>query len=95
MRVCGAGYSLRSWDCWLPGGRLWPKRHQAAYTDPFSARSPRGDEFLKNFQFIIARKNAAGGALGKKYELVPFDDKLQPAEAVDRAQSMTDRTFRS
>src|SRR3981081_3325165 len=52
-----------------------------AYTDPFSGPfASGGDEFLKNFQYIIARKNAAGGVLGKKYELVPFDDKLQPAE---------------
>ncbi len=38
-----------------------------AYTDPFSGPfASGGDEFLKNFQYIIARKNAAGGALGKK-----------------------------
>src|ERR1700682_4686748 len=43
-----------------------------AYTDPFSGPfASGGDEFLKAFQFIIARKNAAGGALGKKFELVP------------------------
>ena len=54
-----------------------------AYTDPFSGPfASGGDEFLKNFQYIIARKNAAGGPLGRKYELVPFDDKLQPAEAL-------------
>jgi branched-chain amino acid transport system substrate-binding protein len=48
-----------------------------AYTDPFSGPfASGGDEFLKIFQFIIARKNAAGGALGRKFELVPFDDKL-------------------
>src|SRR5579871_5407302 len=54
-----------------------------AYTDPFSGPfASGGDEFLKVFQFIIARKNAMGGVLGKKLELVPFDDKLQPAEAL-------------
>ncbi len=65
-----------------------------AYTDPFSGPfASGGDEFLKNFQYIIARKNAAGGALGKKYELVPFDDKLQPAEALIALKSMTDQNI--
>src|ERR1700742_1496823 len=65
-----------------------------AYTDPFSGPfASGGDEFLKNFQFIIARKNAMGGALGRKFELVPFDDKLQPAEALIALKSMTDQNI--
>jgi branched-chain amino acid transport system substrate-binding protein len=64
------------------------------YTDPFSGPfASGGDEFLKVFQFIIARKNAAGGALGRKYELVPIDDKLQPAEALIALKSMTDQNI--
>src|ERR1700731_3104533 len=65
-----------------------------AYTDPFSGPfASSGDEFLKIFQFIIARKNAAGGALGRKFELVPFDDKLQPAEALIALKNMTDQNI--
>src|SRR5215475_15738 len=65
-----------------------------AYTDPFSGPfASGGDEFLKNFQFIIARKNAMGGALGRKFELIPFDDKLQPAEALIALKSMTDQNI--
>ena len=65
-----------------------------AYTDPFSGPfASGGDEFLKVFQFIIARKNAAGGALGRKFELIPFDDKLQPAEALIALKSMTDQNI--
>ena len=65
-----------------------------AYTDPFSGPfASGGDEFLKIFQFIIARKNAAGGALGRKFELIPFDDKLQPAEALIALKSMTDQNI--
>src|ERR1700755_505728 len=65
-----------------------------AYTDPFSGPfASGGDEFLKNFQFILARKNAAGGALGRKFELVPFDDKLQPAEALIELKSMIDQNI--
>ena len=67
---------------------------KVAYTDPFSGPfASGGDEFLKNFQFIIARKNAMGGALGRKFELVPFDDKLQPAEALIALKSMTDQNI--
>jgi branched-chain amino acid transport system substrate-binding protein len=65
-----------------------------AYVDPFSGPfASGGDEFLKNFQYILARKNAAGGALGRKYELVPFDDKLQPAEALIALKSITDQNI--
>src|SRR5690348_11253992 len=65
-----------------------------AYTDPFSGPfASGGDEFLKIFQFIIARTNAAGGALGRKFELIPFDDKLQPAEALIALKSMTDQNI--
>jgi branched-chain amino acid transport system substrate-binding protein len=65
-----------------------------AYTDPFSGPfASAGDEFLKVFQFIIARKNAQGGALGRKFELVPFDDKLQPAEALIALKSITDQNI--
>src|ERR1700736_843081 len=65
-----------------------------AYTDPFSGPfASGGDEFLKIFQFIIARKNAMAGALGRKFELIPFDDKLQPAEALIALKSMTDQNM--
>ena len=65
-----------------------------AYIDPLSGPfASAGDEFLKAFQFIIARKNAAGGALGRKFELVPFDDKLQPAEALIALKNVTDQNI--
>src|ERR1700723_1370724 len=65
-----------------------------AYTDPFSGPfASGGDEFLKAFQFIIARKNAMGGALGRKFEIVPFDDKLQPSEALIALKNMTDQNI--
>src|ERR1700748_950854 len=64
------------------------------YTDPFSGPfASGGDEFLEALQFIIARQNAMGGALGRKFELVPFDDKLQPAEALIALKNMTDQNI--
>ena len=64
------------------------------YIDPFSgAFASGGDASLKMFQFILDYINAKGGALGKKFELVTFDDKLQPAEALIAFKSVTDQNL--
>jgi branched-chain amino acid transport system substrate-binding protein len=64
------------------------------YMDPFSgAFAAGGDAGLKTFQFILDYINAKGGPLGKKYELVTFDDKLQPAEALIALKSITDQNI--
>ena len=65
-----------------------------AYIDPFSGPfASGGDEFLKVFAFILEKVNAEGGALGRKFEMVPFDDKLQPAEALIALKSVTDQNI--
>src|ERR1041385_2275185 len=48
-------------------------------------------------QYIIDYINAKGGALGKKFELVPFDNKSQPSDALIALKSATDQNmpFRS
>jgi ABC-type branched-subunit amino acid transport system substrate-binding protein len=62
------------------------------YVAPFSGPfSSGGDEFLKVFAYILAKANADGGALGKKFEIVSFDDKLQPAEALIALKNITDQ----
>lgn len=67
---------------------------KVAYIDPFSGPfASGGDEFLKVFSYILAKVNADGGALGKKFEIVPFDDKLQPAEALIALKSVTDQNI--
>src|SRR6201996_4157231 len=67
---------------------------RVAYVDPFSGPfASGGDEFLKVFGYILAKVNADGGALGKKFEIVPFDDKLQPAEALIALKSITDQNI--
>jgi branched-chain amino acid transport system substrate-binding protein len=64
------------------------------YVDPFSGPfASGGDEFLKIFKVLIDRVNANGGALGKKFELVAFDDKLQPAEALIALKNITDQNI--
>ena len=54
-----------------------------------------GDANLKQFQYILDFINAKGGALGKKFELVPFDNKSQPSDALIALKSATDQTCRS
>jgi branched-chain amino acid transport system substrate-binding protein len=67
---------------------------KVGYVDPFSGPfASGGDEFLKVFAFILEKVNAKGGALGKKFELVPFDDKLQPAEALIALKNITDQNI--
>lgn len=63
--------------------------------DPLSGTfSQQGDATLKQFAYLFNLVNADGGALGKKFELVPFDDKLQPAEALIALKSVTDQNIR-
>ncbi|MFX7772396.1 ABC transporter substrate-binding protein, partial [Acinetobacter baumannii] len=53
---------------------------KVAYTDPLSGPFAQvGDANLKQMQYIIDYINSKGGALGKKFELVPFDNKSQPS----------------
>ncbi len=54
-----------------------------AFIEPFSGNLAEiGDADLKDFNFILSYINAKGGALGREFELVTFDSKLQPAEAL-------------
>jgi branched-chain amino acid transport system substrate-binding protein len=79
---------------WGPGARAADDTIKIGYIDPFSgAFAAGGDASLKMFQFIIDNINAKGGALGKKFELVTFDDKLQPAEALIALKSVTDQNM--
>src|SRR3978361_653812 len=49
-----------------------------------------GDQGIKSIQFAIDGVNARGGVLGKKLELVPFDNKGQPSDALITMQKMLD-----
>src|SRR4026209_2265136 len=65
-----------------------------AYTDPLSGPFAQvGDANLKQFQYILDFINAKGGALGKKFELVPFDNKSQPSDALIALKSATDQNM--
>ena len=67
---------------------------KVAYTDPLSGPFAQvGDANLKQMQYIIDHINAKGGALGKKFELVPFDNKSQPSDALIALKSATDQNM--
>lgn len=64
------------------------------YIDPLSgAFAQQGDASLQHFAYLIDRVNAEGGALGRKFEIVPYDSKLQPAEALIALNSIIDQNI--
>ncbi len=78
---------------WAPA-RAADATIKIGYIDPFSGPfAATGNNFLKVFTYILEKINAEGGPLGKKYELVTFDDKLQPAEALIALKSVTDQNL--
>jgi branched-chain amino acid transport system substrate-binding protein len=61
------------------------------YSDQLSGPfAQNGDQNIKSVQFAVDRVNERGGVLGKKLELVAFDNKGQPAEALLTLQKMVD-----
>jgi len=77
------------------GGAAWAQQTiKVAYTDPLSGPFAQvGDANLKQMQYIIDYINSKGGALGKKFELVPFDNKSQPSDALIALKSATDQNM--
>ncbi len=62
-----------------------------AYIDPLSGPGATvGEVGLKQFQFIADELNAKGGADGKKFEILPLDNKTNPQESVVQAQKAVD-----
>jgi branched-chain amino acid transport system substrate-binding protein len=67
---------------------------KVAFVGPFSgAFAANGDAWLKMLTYAMNNVNAKGGALGKKFELVTFDDKFQPAEALIALKAATDQNI--
>jgi branched-chain amino acid transport system substrate-binding protein len=65
-----------------------------AYTDPLSGPFAQiGDQNLAQMQYIIDYINSKGGALGRKFELVSFDNKSQPSEALLALKTITDQNI--
>ena len=68
----------------LAGGAVAADPIRIGFIDPLSgAFANVGESELRHFQFVADLINARGGAAGgRKLEIVPFDDKASPQEAV-------------
>ena len=63
-----------------------------AYIDPLTgAFANVGDMGLKHFEYMAERINEEGGILGKKLEIVPFDNKTNPKESLVQLQRAIDQ----
>jgi len=66
-----------------------------AYVDPLSGgMASIGEVGLKTFQFLADDLNAQGGALGKKFEIVGYDNKLNAQETLVQVQKAIDSGVR-
>jgi len=65
-----------------------------AWLDPLSGlMAPIGQNELKSFQYLAEQFNK-GNAAGVKFEIVPIDNKLSPAETVNALKSAIDQGIR-
>src|SRR3974390_2119292 len=79
----------------LGGGAMAQDTLKIGYIDPLSGGGASiGEVGLKTFQFIADEVNAKGGILGKKVEIVPFDNKTNPQESLIQAQKAIDSGVR-
>ena len=67
---------------------------KVAWIDPLSGlMAPVGQNQVKSFQFIAEQFNK-GNAAGVKFEVVPIDNKLSPAESLNALKSAIDQGVR-
>ncbi|WP_257165809.1 branched-chain amino acid ABC transporter substrate-binding protein [Bradyrhizobium sp. SRS-191] len=65
------------------------------YIDPLSGGGASvGEGGLKTFQYLADELNGKGGILGRKVEIVPFDNKTNPQESLVQAQKAIDAGVR-
>jgi ABC-type branched-subunit amino acid transport system substrate-binding protein len=66
-----------------------------AYVDPLSGGGASiGEVGVKTFSFLADEINAKGGVLGKKLEIVAYDNKLNPQESLVQIQKAIDSGIR-
>ena len=66
-----------------------------AYVDPLSGGGASiGEVGVKTFTFLADEINAKGGVLGKKLEIVAYDNKLNPQESLVQIQKAIDSGIR-
>jgi branched-chain amino acid transport system substrate-binding protein len=66
-----------------------------AYIDPLSGPGATvGEVGYKTFQYLADELNAKGGAAGKKFEIIGYDNKTNPQESLIQAQKAVDAGVR-
>jgi branched-chain amino acid transport system substrate-binding protein len=61
-----------------------------AYIDPLSGPfAATGENGLNQFRYAADAINKAGGVLGRKLEIVPFDNKVSPQESLIQLKKVT------
>src|SRR5579871_1076350 len=66
-----------------------------AFIDPLSGGgASTGEAGLKTYQFLADQLNAKGGVLGKRIEIVGYDNKLNPQESLVQLQKAIDAGIR-
>jgi branched-chain amino acid transport system substrate-binding protein len=74
-----------------PAPSLAQETIKIAYIDPLSGPGATvGEVGLKTFQFLADELNAKGGAAGKKFEILPLDNKVNPQESLVQVQKAID-----
>ncbi|MCZ0735736.1 branched-chain amino acid ABC transporter substrate-binding protein [Phreatobacter sp. AB_2022a] len=93
-QVVGSGLAAAALSSLPASAQSGPVR--IAFIDPLSGfMAPVGDGGLKQFEFEAERINAAGGvAGGRKLEVVGFDNKLNPQEAIVQLEKAIDQGIR-
>jgi branched-chain amino acid transport system substrate-binding protein len=77
-----------------PGARA-AETIKIAYMDPLSGPfASGGQQTAAQAQYALEWINAKGGALGRKFELLTYDDKLQPSEGLNILRQVTDQNIR-
>jgi len=68
---------------------------KVAFIDPLSGgAASTGEAGLKTYQFLADQLNAKGGVLGKRLEIVGYDNKLNPQESLIQIQKAIDAGIR-
>jgi len=68
---------------WIAPGAMSADPIRVAYIDPLSGPfAATGENGLHQFRFAAEHLNRAGGVLGRKFEIVPFDNKVSPQESL-------------
>ena len=66
-----------------------------AFIDPLSGGgASTGEAGLKTYQFVADQLNAKGGVLGRRIEIVGYDNKLNPQETLIQVQKAIDAGIR-